>query len=156
MSDYDNLAIDEFEEETRERVAEGEYNLEILDASIEEKESVVLQKVKYGIIGGRFDGQWLFDNFAIKCEDNPKRQNVSKANFKRLREAVGLLELKNASELIGKKLKATLVWNDKFNNLKNYSAFDINCYLEEKNAEVTTGFESMKDKEDDDSDNIPF
>lgn len=155
MSDYDNLAIDEFEEETRERVAEGEYNLEILDASIEEKESVVLQKVKYGIIGGRFDGQWLFDNFAIKCEDNPKRQNVSKANFKRLREAVGLLELKNASELIGKKLKATLVWNDKFNNLKNYTAFDINSYLDEKNAEVETGFEALPDKPFDDDD-IPF
>jgi len=156
MSDYDNLAIDEFEEVERERVAEGEYNLEILDASIEEKEGIVLQKVKYGVIGGKFDGQWLFDNFAIKCDDNSKRQNVGKANFKRLREAVGLIDLKNASELIGKKLRATLVWNDKFNNLKNYTAFNINSYLDEKNAEVSTGFEDMPNKEGDDSDNIPF
>ena len=63
--------------------------------------------------------------------------------------------MKNASELIGKKLKATLVWNDKFNNLKNYTAFDINSYLEEKNAEVNTGFEGMNDKEMDDSDDLP-
>jgi len=155
MSDFDKYDIENFEEVTRERVAEGEYNLEIIDASMDEKDELVLVKVKYGIIGGKFEGQWLFDNFAILCLANKDRQNIGKAMFKRLRESVGLSEVKNVSELIGKKLRAELVWNGKFNNLKNYNAFNINSYLDEKNAEVSSGFEDMPDKEDD-SDDIPF
>ncbi len=157
MSDFDRYDIDNFEEVTRERVAEGEYNLEIIDASMDEKDELVLVKVKYGIVGGRFEGQWLYDNFAILCLANKDRQNIGKAMFKKLREAVGLDEVKNVSELIGKKLKAELVWNGKFNNLKNYNQFNINSYLEEKNAEVETGFEALPEHDKPfDDDDIPF
>lgn len=87
-------------------IPEGEYTLKALDAEEKETQSGgTMIKVKFEVVGGEYDGRWIWQNFNT-VNRNEKAQNIGRAQLAAWGAACGKPDADDTDKLLDKKFKA--------------------------------------------------